>query len=332
MRILLTFICLLITLCASARKHYLAEFETSADTCIYVATDTTNLFQALETRIRLPKLKESDKPHHYYGFRWNSPHNKSQVEILVTPLLIGHGSSWEHPCVEIAAYTIIGEKRQLIASQRLEKGIGFGKSYNVVAVEQHKGGGVTVKAGHDYLNNQLQLPSAYSIADSLCFFTVGDAEVKHLVFEEIADPKLALLTPWTIERLCSYFAQSNDLREGFWKFLDRSTDEGYARMGGEYLLALVADEKGGYQILYISGAVTNGRNWEVGMLKGSISPTIFAGNFNLQWFDSTMKSAGDEMYAQFDQAGAILTLNFPLLKSSIRFSKVIDEISIRQDN
>lgn len=57
------------------------------------------------------------------------------------------------------------------------------------------------------------------------------------------------------------------------------------------------------------------------MVKGRLRPTGFAGNFDLEWLDSTGSVASSENYADLDSSSGILSLRFPLLESTLRFRR-----------
>jgi hypothetical protein len=59
------------------------------------------------------------------------------------------------------------------------------------------------------------------------------------------------------------------------------------------------------------------------MFKGHISKTIFSGNYDLRWIDATMEPIGEDAYATIEN-GVILTINFPIYKSQVRFAKVMN--------
>lgn len=97
-----------------------------------------------------------------------------------------------------------------------------------------------------------------------------------------------------------------------------------------------------YDIIYVSGAVTLADTWQPMMLKGALRSTIFDGHYDLEWIDSTMQPMTTDLHATLDYSqgaygdgastsvpsgsvsltGSMLTLNFPLLKTTIRFSKL----------
>ncbi len=141
-------------------------------------------------------------------------------------------------------------------------------------------------------------------------------------------PSFSLSTEYTHERLAERFKSSRDPVEGYWTYFDRVNDPVYARPGGQYTLAIVrsdtnADDTGAtYDIIYISGAVTLGDSWHPMMLKGSLRPTIFQGHYDMEWIDSTFSRINSDIHALLDSNNALLTLSFPLLKTTLRFSRI----------
>ncbi len=107
--------------------------------------------------------------------------------------------------------------------------------------------------------------------------------------------------------------------EGTYEIFDRTFDESLLKLGGEYKLA-VAKNHDRYDIVYISGARINGNRWKTGMLKGILTPTSFAGIYNLEWFDAEGESLSHSITAQSGYGGT-LTLQFPYHSSTIRLRK-----------
>jgi hypothetical protein len=133
--------------------------------------------------------------------------------------------------------------------------------------------------------------------------------------------QVAATTRWTLDALDEYLATSIDPMEGYWKYLDRDMEDKWLRLGGRYTLAVVrADD--GYDLIYIDGAQVKKSQWQPCMLKGHITRTQFTGNYDLCWIDATMEPISEDCYAAIEN-GVILTLNFPIYKSQVRFAKVI---------
>lgn len=123
-----------------------------------------------------------------------------------------------------------------------------------------------------------------------------------------------------VDSLLAHVLTSSDSIEGVWEYLDRTNDPQYARPGGRYTLATVANDDGGYDIVYINGAAVYSDSWKPGMLKGRLRPTIFIDHFDLEWIDSEFKPMTEDVHASVTD-GSILTLSFPLYKSELRFSR-----------
>lgn len=121
-----------------------------------------------------------------------------------------------------------------------------------------------------------------------------------------------------LEELKDYMRRSTDIHEGFWTYLDRDMDHRRASLGGNYTLATVASESG-YDIVYINGSDSKG--WKSLMIKGHMHSTLFMHHFDLEWKDINGSTAGNEASASVSD-GAILSLSFPLLKTTVRFRKV----------
>lgn len=140
----------------------------------------------------------------------------------------------------------------------------------------------------------------------------------------------ALGTTYTHEQLRKRFQSTHDPIESYWTYFDRSNDPMYAKLGGRYTLAVIKREDAAtssyqshaYDIVYISGAKTLGENWQPMMLKGTLRTTIFQGHYDLEWIDSTFDRISDDIHATLDSDNSLLTLSFPLLKTTIRFSKM----------
>lgn len=106
---------------------------------------------------------------------------------------------------------------------------------------------------------------------------------------------------------------------GYWDYLDRNTDDDLFAFGGKYSLAIIQQSDNNYAIVYIDGAKLYPELWHPGKTKGMLSGTPFINTYNLIWLDSRLSLIDEEMYATID--GNILTLNFPIRKSIVRFVK-----------
>ncbi len=148
--------------------------------------------------------------------------------------------------------------------------------------------------------------------------------------ETCLPPSHTLATAHTPATLKERFQSRHDPIEGYWTYFDRSNDPMYARLGGQYTLAVIKRDEptatdgltDAYDIVYVAGAKTLGQQWQPMMLKGTLRSTIFQGHYDLEWIDSTFDRITDDIHATLDSDDALLTLSFPLLKTTIRFSKM----------
>lgn len=121
-----------------------------------------------------------------------------------------------------------------------------------------------------------------------------------------------------IETIFSKQRVSEDKLEGEWAIFDRTLDDDYLRMGGDYRLAILKDGDC-YNIHYISGAEKNPDFWEKGMYKGKLTATPFNGVYDAEWLDASGKSVG-EVKAQYEDS--FLRLIFTDMSSELRLGKI----------
>lgn len=129
----------------------------------------------------------------------------------------------------------------------------------------------------------------------------------------------------SVEELEKYLSQSRDSIEGMWEYLDRNMPAGKVAPGGQYRLATVHNtETGNYDIYYVSGADRFGHLWKPLMLKGTLMPTVFVGNFDLMWDDAARAIRySKDTSASLTHDNSLLTLSFPLLKSELRLRRCV---------
>lgn len=108
---------------------------------------------------------------------------------------------------------------------------------------------------------------------------------------------------------------------GEWEFLDRDIKNTRNSLGGKYTLSILPNSKGGYAIIYQSGAEVNSRLWQPGCLKGELQPTSFAGDYDLIWYDAEGRKLQGEQNASLNEEATLLTLNLPLAQATIRFRR-----------
>lgn len=152
-------------------------------------------------------------------------------------------------------------------------------------------------------------------------------------FGEMSDPvtdiRLQKRIPLRMARFAGvsdvlgYLAQSSDSTEGAWEYMDREMLDDGVVLGGYYRLATVRNEEGGYDIILLDRVSKYPSLWHPLAIRGSLCPTIFPNNFDLKWTDGRrLEVFSDETWAAIELGGTVLKLNFPLLKSTLRFRRV----------
>ena len=210
-----------------------------------------------------------------------------------------------------------------LASATLTKGVSLEDDMNTLCVDVDERS-VKVSIGKDELQQVMEASVTRPAGAVWVGYLVGPGSrvaIERAVLTIENDKQVAASTLWTLEALDEYFASSSDPMEGYWRYLDRDMEEKWLRLGGRYTLAVVrADD--GYDILYIDGAQVKKSQWQPCMLKGHMTKTIFSGNYDLTWIDATMEPISEDAYATIEN-GVILTLNFPIFKSLVRYAKVL---------
>lgn len=163
----------------------------------------------------------------------------------------------------------------------------------------------------------------WSLRPTELFFETGPAGLIELDWLRLqcADPRLGdnsyIANP---DVLKSYLNHSDDPLEGTWRLFDRTLDENTLRLGGDYTLAIVANDKGGYDMIYLAGAEKNVKSWIPGTVKGEMVPTAFRNVYSLEWRDAEGNPIQSETKAEF-QSPDMLNIQIPYLNSSFRLRK-----------
>lgn len=214
---------------------------------------------------------------------------------------------------------------RVLAECSINKGISLEDEMNTISIDVDERG-VKVAIGKNELQEILEVPVARPSEAVAVGYLVGPgarvAIERAVLTIDNEKQVMTTSTMWTREALDEYFAVSSDPIEGYWQYLDRDMQDEWLRMGGRYTLAIVrADD--GYDIIYIDGAQVKKSMWQSGMLKGHMTKTVFSGNYDATWIDATMEPIDKDVQASVEN-GIILTLNFPVYKSQVRFSKVLE--------
>lgn len=146
------------------------------------------------------------------------------------------------------------------------------------------------------------------------------AEMAMFVARAQVTPSKILMSGFTDETLAEAIASQTDPLVGIWTYLDRTNHPDYSRPGGKYTLAVVADGDN-FDIVYLGGAEINSSQWPRFTLKGRLAPSTVPGSYALTWYDAEFNELSEECFATLSPDGRVLSLEFPLLQSSLRFEK-----------
>lgn len=186
----------------------------------------------------------------------------------------------------------------------LSKGLNTSGAFNSLAVEWQPDGRVHILAGERGLAEAMILDSLPKPVGAIRIG--GGAIIQDVIIETNDNAFSRLKTDYLPEEL---------EQARVWRYLDRRNDPKYSVIGGSYILAQVGND-----LVYISGAKTNASHWQAGMLKGRLYPTGYDGYSKLEWYDATGRLLPGENFAEINAADGSLTLTFPELNASIRFS------------
>ncbi len=224
-------------------------------------------------------------------------------------------------------------KKALIEKVTLDKGMDLYDGFNYLGVQIESNvikviGGekqLTEILTHQMTKEELELTKGHSEMRVGCVATPGayiSIERTVLSYNNKPDVSPNLETAWTKEALDRHFAESKNPYEGYWTYLDRDMEDTWLKMGGRYTIALV-ETSTGYDVIYIDGAQVKKSQWHLGMKKGEMTKTIFTDNFTGSWYDATQEVINEDVYATFE-SGVILCFKFPVYKSQLRFSKILN--------
>lgn len=152
--------------------------------------------------------------------------------------------------------------------------------------------------------------------DSIGFIVMPGGEIK------VEDISISLTGTEDIKFSDNAFSDFDltDEMEGEWGVFDMNIDEKMLKTGGDYRLAIKkSKDRAGYDIIYLSGAVTNVDKWKPGMIKGRILPLPFDSVYDIEWVGASGKTLKG---IKAQKEGDILTLQFPSHASSLRLRKI----------
>lgn len=258
-----------------------------------------------------------------WGIVFNYTDNNNYCAVVLQCKTSSLGDVTEHREMLCQLIAMRNGMESIIESADINDNVNFYEGDNIVAIE-HSEGVTSVKIGHKSPRTVIEtrkISYGDSFTSGIYAGAASRVSVERFVTKSFCNPAQPLVTEWTTANLDSHFALSNDPAEGYWQYLDREMEEKKVKLGGRYTIAVVKNMDDGYDIIYISGAVVNSRNWHTGMLKGRLTKTTFIDEYDMVWYDSDMKYMPNDLSAGVEN-GSILSLRFPTLNSQIRFSKV----------
>ncbi len=306
---------------AETVRHYLDSLTSLTDSTLTVEFPDDRLSsQAIEIRASLPDA-EIGAPLVAFGILWDIDSvSGSYYQAMLRPTgYRDEDNVVDRRYVDLTVSRHSERGDSIIHSSRHREGFGLERKENTLGVDiDRTTGKVLIYGGNEQPESLFEMTCPLPLHRGMAIRAEGKAEISLAMSEYQTPADAGLQTPWTLDELEAHFRKSA-APQGFYRYLDRKNDPRYCRMGGNYIIALTASTDGGYDIIYISGARQNESEWQCGMLKGHLYPTIFRNHFDLKWFDSEMNALSEECSADLEQ-DAILTINFPLLKSSFRFA------------
>ncbi|MCM1348415.1 MAG: hypothetical protein NC338_03305 [Firmicutes bacterium] len=303
-------------------RRYHDNITQICDTTILISIpDSAPLSQALEIRGKLPQAADFS-PLQALGVLWNvNAAENEYYSATIRPCNPMPDEVFDYRFVmfDVCRHTAAGDST--IFSHRFKDLFGMDRAENTLGVEIDFNQRIaTVYGGEKQLEEIIRIQMDAPVSPLMGVCADGRADLSLVVSEWIPNPRQALITPWTKQEISTYLAKAQP-PEGLYKYLDRNTDPRLSRPGGNYTLALIKASAGGYDLIYIDGAATNATQWEPGMLKARLTPTIFQNQYDLVWYDSMFNALAQDCSASIEQ-GAILTINIPAIKASMRFSLV----------
>lgn len=262
-------------------------------------------------------LRKNNLKNKWWGVAWDRTSPDCYKYIALKFGNSGYDELHDSRYMDVIVGRRKGQQDITIATKRIKRNVDLYNGTNRLAIEW-QADSATILVGKSNLNPIIRVPLTCP-TDTASIIGEGELNVNLMVVEHTPLPKAKATTCISKQQLNTHFASSTDPKEGYWVYLDRNTDDNRARLGGIYRIALVRSGHD-YKIYYISGAEVNPDAWQPGMLKGELSATIFSNQFDAVWYDSLFEPISREVHARFDDS-SVLTIDFPLYGSQIRFSK-----------
>lgn len=260
-----------------------------------------------------------------YSVVWNYQDSINYRCITVRCNNIYPNDFYDERTLDVEISDCIDGKKNSLFTKRMTSGVNLYSDFNVFSIRV-KDGKQNIYLGNRYFLHLAEIDDVNIKGKNGLGLAAGVASklsIERIVLKTKKSPEIMLQTSWDLSRLSDYMSSiTDDPLEGYWCYFDRKLDQEKLMLGGEYKLAIVKSGKGKYDIIYFSGAKTNGKRWKLGMKKGALSSTNFEGNYNLEWYDSMMEPFKKNVYAILINS-SLLELHFPIQDSVVRFTRCI---------
>lgn len=149
---------------------------------------------------------------------------------------------------------------------------------------------------------------------------VIEAEIMEMSMSDEVD-----LTPvwYDVDEALGTFAAQDSKIPGLYSLFDYDHDTQYARLGGQYRIAVLpSDAADEFDVVYVDGATVYSDMWRKGMRKGLLKASPFGNVYDVEWIDSEGNAMVHDIQADFDPLLQIVTVRFPYQNTILRFRKV----------
>lgn len=195
---------------------------------------------------------------------------------------------------------------KVVDSKTLFSGFNLYKAENAFRLVFDAGGWWLRGGDRDY--RPLAEGSLSAMPDSVGFVVErgGGIRVDDMRMASAATNEVSRMNPLVdVDALEKRLRRSADPIEGIWQIYDRTLDDDYLRVGGEYRVAIAKGD--GYDIIYLDGAKINSAGWQPGMRKGRLKSGAFKDVYDVEWVDSEGETQTN-MKAELD--GTLLRIVF----------------------
>lgn len=151
----------------------------------------------------------------------------------------------------------------------------------------------------------------------------GSVDYTMMEIEHVGHDSMQFANAKAVEEVIAANAENKKGVEGVYLLYDYEHDDTYAKIGGQYRIALIpgGDEKV-YDIVYMSGARTMSDLWKPGMIKGKLRSSSFSGVYDVEWVDAEGSVMSNDLQGDYDSLTQILSIRFPYQNTLLRFRKL----------